>query len=156
MMLIYPVKSLFTTTGCKDGISTEHLVANVISAEYYYQKAAEVISARSTYCAANKTKDAINSISLSQEAAQRAGCFVFVQRFSEVTVLLLIVVTFVVVGVLCMRCFRDTCCYPWPLHVGSCTCLAAKEAMQQLAPQCVSRCSAQSCLYQRSLLHNDS
>jgi hypothetical protein len=83
------------------------LAANAAAA-VYYQNAAQAMNTASAYYAANNTKDAANSVLLSQEEVQRAGSFVSVQRFSEVTVLLLIVVTFVVVGSLCVRRFRAT------------------------------------------------
>jgi hypothetical protein len=83
------------------------LAANAAAAGHY-EKAAQALIAASSYYVANKTKDADDSVKLSQEEVQRAGSFISVQRFGEVTVLLLIVVTFVVVGFLCMRRFRAT------------------------------------------------
>jgi len=87
--------------------NTVGLAANVAAA-VFYEKAAEALIAASPYYVANNTKDADDSVKLSQVEGQRAGSFVSVQRFSEVTVLLLIVVTFVVVGFLCTRRFRAT------------------------------------------------
>ncbi len=78
------------------------LAANAAAA-VQYQKAAEAISTASVFYTSNNTKDGGDFYSLSQEVAQLAGSIVSVQLFCEVAVLLLIVVTFVVVGVLSAR-----------------------------------------------------
>ena len=59
--------------------------------------------AESAYYAVNSTKAATDAFFLSQEQVRRGGSIASVQSFSEVAVLLLIVVAFVVVGVLSAR-----------------------------------------------------
>jgi hypothetical protein len=81
------------------------LAANAAAA-VHFQKAAQDMSTASAYFAANNTKDDLDGESfflLSQEELQRGGSIASVQAFSEMAVLLLIVVAFVVVGVLSAR-----------------------------------------------------
>ena len=78
------------------------LAANAAAA-VHYQKAAQVMGTASAYYAANNIKDGDNFYLISQQEAQRGGSIVSVQSFSEVAVLLLIVVAFAVVGVLSAR-----------------------------------------------------
>jgi hypothetical protein len=78
------------------------LAANAAAA-VYYQKAAQDMSAASAAYAANNTEDGQRFKSLSQEELQRGGSILSVQSFSEVAVLLLILVAFAVVGVLSAR-----------------------------------------------------
>jgi hypothetical protein len=78
------------------------LAANAAAA-VYYQKAAHAYSTGSAYYAANNISDGDEQRSLGQQEVQRGGSTASVQRFSEVAVLLLIVVAFVVVGVLSAR-----------------------------------------------------
>jgi hypothetical protein len=61
------------------------------------------MSTASAYFAANNTKDGLSFFFLSEVEVQRGGSILSVQSFSEVAVLLLIVVAFVVVGVLSAR-----------------------------------------------------
>jgi hypothetical protein len=75
------------------------LAANIAAAVHYH-KAAQAASTASAAFDANNTKDGISFKVLSQEEVQRGGSIVSVQSFCEVVVLLLIVVSFVVVGVL--------------------------------------------------------
>ncbi len=78
------------------------LAANVRAA-VHYQKAAEAMSTASAYLASNNTEYFDNFYTLSREEVQRGGSAVSVQSFCEVTVLLLIVIAFVVVGVFSAR-----------------------------------------------------
>jgi hypothetical protein len=78
------------------------LAANAAAA-VYYQNAAEAVSASSAHHAANNTKDGDRFGSIYRELVVRGGFVKSVQSFSEVAVLLLIVVAFVVVGVLSAR-----------------------------------------------------
>jgi hypothetical protein len=78
------------------------LAANAAAA-VHYQKASQALSTASAYVAANNTKDGFSFFLLSQQEVQRGGSIASVQAFSEVAVLLLIVVAFVVVGVLSAR-----------------------------------------------------
>jgi hypothetical protein len=78
------------------------LAANAASA-FHYQKAAKAYSTVSAYYADNRTDDGDEYQSLGQQEVQLAGSIGSVQRFCEVAVLLLIVVTFAVVGVLSAR-----------------------------------------------------
>ena len=78
------------------------LAANAAAAVHYH-KAAQANSAASAYYAANNTEDGKNFFSLGHEEVQRGGSIASVQSFSEVAVLLLIVVAFAVVGVLSAR-----------------------------------------------------
>ncbi len=78
------------------------LAANAAAA-VYYQNAAEAASAASAYHAANNTKDGDRFGSIFRELVIRGGSVKSVQSFSEVAVLLLVVVAFVVVGVLSAR-----------------------------------------------------
>jgi hypothetical protein len=78
------------------------LAANAAAAVHYH-KAAQAFSTSSAHYAANNTKDGVSSFTLSQQELQLAGSISSVQRFSEVAVLLLIVVAFAVVGALCAR-----------------------------------------------------
>ena len=78
------------------------LAANAAAAVHYH-KAAQAFSTSSAYYAAKNTKDGVSSFTLSQQELQLAGSIASVQRFSEVALLLLIVVAFAVVGALCAR-----------------------------------------------------
>ena len=78
------------------------LAANAAAA-VHFQKAAQALSTASEHYAANNTKDGFSFTLLSQVEVQRGGSIASVQSFSEVAVLLLIVVAFVVVGVLSAR-----------------------------------------------------
>ena len=78
------------------------LAANAAAA-VHYQKAAEAMSTASAYLASNNTEYFDNFYTLSREEVQRGGSIASVQAFSEVAVLLLIVVAFAVVGVLSAR-----------------------------------------------------
>ena len=79
------------------------LAANAAAAVHYH-KAAEAMSTASAHYAANRTKDGDHfRYELSRQEWQRGGSIASVQSFSEVAVLLLIVVAFVVVGVLSAR-----------------------------------------------------
>ena len=80
-------------------------LAGNIASSVEYMKAAGAYSSASAYCAANSTDVSTiqEYLSLGLKEAQLGGSIASVQRFSEVTVLLLIVVAFVVVGVLSAR-----------------------------------------------------
>jgi hypothetical protein len=78
------------------------LAANAAAAVRYH-KAAQASSTASAYYAANNTEDGFSFNLLSQQEVQRGGTILSVQLFSEVAVLLLIVIAFVVVGVLSAR-----------------------------------------------------
>jgi hypothetical protein len=80
------------------------LAGNVASAVHYL-RAADALSTLSAYYAANSndTSTAQEFSTLGLKEAQLGGSILSVQRFSEVAVLLLIVVAFVVVGVLSVR-----------------------------------------------------
>jgi hypothetical protein len=83
------------------------LAANAAAA-VHYQKAAEAESASSNYFSVNNTKDGRAFNLLSDQEVQLAGSLASLQLLCEVTVLLLIVVAFVVVGVLCARILSST------------------------------------------------
>jgi hypothetical protein len=78
------------------------LAANSAAA-IQYQKAFEAYSTTSAYYAANNIEGSNKSADLFQEFEQLGDSIASVQRFSEVAVLLLVVVAFVVVGVLSAR-----------------------------------------------------
>ena len=78
-------------------------LASNAAAAVHYQKAAQANSAASAYFAANNTKDGLSFRLLGQEELRRGGSIASVQAFSEVAVLLLIVVAFVAYGVLSAR-----------------------------------------------------
>jgi hypothetical protein len=78
------------------------LAANVAAA-VHVQRAAEASSAASALWAANSTRLALESASLSLTEIQLSFSIAAVQSFCEVAVLLLIVAAFVVVGVVCAR-----------------------------------------------------
>jgi hypothetical protein len=78
------------------------LAANAAAA-VHSQKAAQAESTASAYYAANNTEDGYKVDLLSLHEVQLVGSISSVQRFAEVAVLLLIVVTFAVVGTLCAR-----------------------------------------------------
>jgi hypothetical protein len=78
------------------------LAANAAAAVHNH-KASQAMDTASVNYAANNTKDGRRFQLLSQEEVQRGGSIASVQSFSEVAVLLLIVVAFVVVGALCRR-----------------------------------------------------
>ena len=78
------------------------LAANAAAAVHYH-KAAQAAGTSSAYFAANNTKDGERFFFLSQVEVQRGGSILSVQSFSEVAVLLLIVVAFVAAGVLSAR-----------------------------------------------------
>ena len=82
--------------------NTVGLAAN-IAAAVHFQRAAEAVSTSSALFAANSTKAARESVSLSQTEVQLSLSIAAVQSFCEVVVLLLIVAAFVVVGVVCAR-----------------------------------------------------
>jgi hypothetical protein len=81
------------------------LAANAAAA-VHYQKAAQAMGAASAAYAANKTNAGDELYSLSQQEVQLGGSILSVQLFCEVAVLLLIVVSFVAVGVLSARRVR--------------------------------------------------
>ena len=76
------------------------LAANVAAA-VHAQKAAEAASSTSAFFANNSTKSANSFRSSSQREIQLSISINSVQQFGEVTVLLLVVAAFVVVGVVC-------------------------------------------------------
>jgi hypothetical protein len=78
------------------------LAANAAAAVQYH-KAAQAMSTASAYYAANSTEDGLSFALLSQQEVQRGGSIASVQSFSEVAVLLLIVVAFVAAGVASAR-----------------------------------------------------
>jgi hypothetical protein len=78
------------------------LAANVAAA-VHAQRAAEAASSTSAFFAANNTKSVNSFRSLSQREIQLSISINSVQQFGEVTVLLLVVAAFVVVGVVCAR-----------------------------------------------------
>ncbi len=78
------------------------LAANAAAA-VHSQKAAEASNTASAYFAANYTKDGREFISLRDREMQLGAQIESVQRFAEVVVLLLILVSFAAVGVLCAR-----------------------------------------------------
>ena len=78
------------------------LAANAAAAVQYH-KAAQAMSTASAYYAANNTEDGLSFALLSQVEVQRGGSIASVQSFSEVAVLLLIVVAFVAAGVASAR-----------------------------------------------------
>jgi hypothetical protein len=78
------------------------LAANVAAA-VHYQQAADAASTASVRYAANSTAAGDEFYFLSQGEVQRGGFILSVQLFCEVTVLLLIVLAFVVVGLLGAR-----------------------------------------------------
>jgi len=78
------------------------LGVNIVVA-VYYERAAELFSAASAAYAANNTTDGDNFRSLGVQQDQLAAFTRSVQLFSEVTVLLVIIVAFAVVGAACAR-----------------------------------------------------
>ena len=78
------------------------LAANAAAAVQYH-KAAQAMSIASAHYAANNTEDGLSFALLSQVEVQRGGSIASVQSFSEVAVLLLIVVAFVAAGVASAR-----------------------------------------------------
>jgi hypothetical protein len=82
--------------------NTVGLVAN-IAAAVHAQRAGDAVSAASTLFAANSTRPALESFSLSQTELQLSLSIAAVQSWCEVAVLLLIVAAFVVAGVACAR-----------------------------------------------------
>jgi hypothetical protein len=78
------------------------LAANAAAAVHYH-RAAQAYSAASAFYASNSTDGALYSVSLSNQQRQLAGSILSVQSFSEVAVLLLIIVAFAVIGALSMR-----------------------------------------------------
>jgi hypothetical protein len=81
------------------------LAAN-IAASVHFQKSAEAMSAASASLAADSIALSNEYFDSSQAYNQHAGFIASVQAFSEVTVLLLIVVAFVVTGTFCIRRVR--------------------------------------------------
>ena len=78
------------------------LAANAAAA-VHLQKAAELFSATSASYAANSTKDGDNLYTLGVKEVQRGGSIESVQASSEVAVLLLIILAFLLVGALFTR-----------------------------------------------------
>jgi hypothetical protein len=74
-----------------------------VAAAVYFQRTAESFTAASAALAANNTADANNLVVLAFQLKQRALSTQSLQSFSEVAVLLLIIVAFAVVGVACAR-----------------------------------------------------
>ena len=82
------------------------LAANAAAAVQYH-KAAEAMGTASVYYAANNTKDGEIFRTNGRKQVELARSVASVQSFSEVVVLLLIIVAFAVVGVLCIRILRS-------------------------------------------------
>jgi hypothetical protein len=78
------------------------LAANAAAAVFYH-RAAQAYSAASAFYASNSTDGALYSVSRSNQQRQLAGSILAVQSFSEVAVLLLIIVAFAVIGALSVR-----------------------------------------------------
>jgi hypothetical protein len=78
------------------------LAANAAAAVQYH-KAADAVSTASAFYAANNTDKGDEFFRLRAQQVQLGGSILSVQRFSEVAVLLFIVVAFVAVGVLSAR-----------------------------------------------------
>ena len=98
-----------------------------VSAIVYFQRTAEYYSAASAAFAVNKTTDGNNLADLARQEVQLAISTQSLQQFCEVTVLLLIIIAFTVVGAACTRRINSQL-----LNVTAAAAAAGKQLRRQI------------------------